>query len=50
MYCIVDTYGTRQTAWRWAAALTWLAACSPNAAIYHRVTGRLIAHRQFERV
>ena len=26
MYCIIDTYGTRQTAWRWAGALSWLTA------------------------
>lgn len=45
MYLITDDYGTRQTAWTWAQALEWLAACSPNAVIQNRFTGRVLASR-----
>ncbi len=45
MYRIVDDYGTRQVAWRWATALEWLAASSPCAAITNRFTGRVLAMR-----
>lgn len=45
MYLITDSYGTRQTCWLWSTALSWLAACSPDAAIFNRVTGRMLASR-----
>ena len=45
MYLITDSYGTRQTAWSWTNALSWLAACSPDARISNRFTGRLLATR-----
>ena len=46
MYRITDSYGTRQHAWTWCAALSWLAACSPEARIENRITGRVIAQRE----
>ena len=45
MYLVLDSYGTRQAAWSWASALQWLAACSPDAQIVSRVTGRVLAAR-----
>jgi len=45
MYLITDSYGTRQTCYTWRTALEWLAACSPDAAIFNRVTGRLLSTR-----
>ena len=45
MYLITDDYGTHQTTWRWAEALQWLAACSSQARITNRLTGRVIATR-----
>jgi hypothetical protein len=45
MYRILDTYGTSQVAWTWREALAWLAACSPEARIVNRITGRTIAAR-----
>ena len=50
MYRITDTYGTHQTCWSWSAALAWLAVCSPEARIVHRLTGALLAGRTFVRV
>jgi hypothetical protein len=50
MYVITDSYGTRKTAWTRAEAFAWLAACSPDAQITHRFTGRLLAARSFTRV
>ena len=50
MYRIIDTYGTHQTCWSWKQALSWLASCSPEALIVHRLTGSLLAHRTFSRV
>lgn len=46
MYRITDSYGTNQIAWRWADAMSWLAACSPSAQITNRLTGRFIAARE----
>lgn len=45
MFLITDSYGTRKTAWTWAGALSWLAACSPDAAVFNRITGRLLVTR-----
>lgn len=45
MYLITDTYGTHQTAWTFAQALAWLSACSPQAFITNRFTGRVVAAR-----
>lgn len=45
MYLITDSYGTRQVAWTFRQALSWVAACSPEAAIKNRFTGRTIATR-----
>ena len=47
MYKILDSYGARKTARTWHEALAWLAACSPDAKIVGRFTGRLIATRKF---
>jgi hypothetical protein len=49
MFLITDSYGTRRTAWTRAAALEWLAVCSPEAKIVHRLTGRTLAARTFAR-
>lgn len=49
MYLITDSYGTRQTAWTRSGALSWLAACSPDATITHRLTGKVVAVRSFTR-
>ena len=45
MYLITDSYGTKQTAWTYRQALAWVAACSPEATIRNRFTGRTIATR-----
>lgn len=45
MYLITDSFGTRQTAWRWRTAMEWLRCCSDDARITHRVTGRCLARR-----
>jgi len=45
MYLITDTYGTRQVAWTFHQALIWVKACSPEASIKNRFTGRTIATR-----
>lgn len=50
MFIITDTYGTRRVAWTWRAALEWLEACGPDAAIQHRLTGRTVAARQQRRI
>lgn len=50
MYVITDSYGTRQTAWTRRTAMAWLAVCSPDAQIAHRLTGMLIASRSYVRV
>ena len=50
MYLITDTFGTHQTAWKWSTALEWLAVCSPDAQIAHRLTGVILAKRTFTRV
>jgi hypothetical protein len=47
MYRIIDTYGTHKTCWTWAEALAWLAACSPEALVVHRLTGAFLAGRSF---
>jgi hypothetical protein len=47
MYRIVDTYVTHKVVWTWAQALAWLAACSPEALIVHRLTGVFLAGRTF---
>ena len=44
MYLITDTYGTRQRAWTRSEALSWLAACSPDAKVTN-LWGRLVATR-----
>lgn len=49
MYLITDTYGTRKTAWTWRAALDWLAYCSPEAVVTHRLTGKVMASRVWTR-
>lgn len=45
MYRIIDSYGTNKACWTWCEALSWLAACSPDAVICNRFTGRVIATR-----
>lgn len=45
MYRITDDFGTNETCWTWAEALVWLACCSANATITHRLTGAFIASR-----
>ena len=45
MYLITDSYGTSQTCWRYATALSWLRVCSPDAAVFNRMTGKMIARR-----
>lgn len=47
MYLVTDSYGTRRAAWTYRQALDWLRYCSPNAAVFNRFTGRLIAVRNF---
>lgn len=49
MYVVLDSYGSRQTCWTWREALSWLAACSPDARIEHRLTGVMLAQRQQRR-
>lgn len=49
MYLITDSYGTNRTAWTWAEAQSWLAACSPQATITNRFTGRFIAGRNWSK-
>lgn len=49
MYLVIDTYGTRRPAWTWRAALDWLAACSPDARIVNRLTGRVLAERHYSK-
>lgn len=49
MYEITDDHGTHKICWRWSTALEWLAYCSPNAIITHRLTGGLIAARRWSR-
>jgi hypothetical protein len=44
MYLITDTYGTRQRAWTRTEALSWLAACSPEAKVTN-IWGRVVATR-----
>ncbi len=47
MYLITDTYGTRQTTWKWSQALQWLACCSKEqGTIYNRFTGKIVAVRK----
>ncbi len=46
MYLITDNYGTRQVAWTWAEALSWLEAAAPVATIRNRFTLRVIARRR----
>lgn len=46
MYRVVDSYGTNKTCWTWAEALSWLAACSPQARVCNRITGRVVAGRE----
>ena len=48
MYRILDSYGTNQTAWRWAEALEWLAPAAPDAVIVHRLTGAFLATRMVQ--
>lgn len=45
MYVVTDSFGTRQVAWTWAQALSWLACCSERATIANRLTGRVLAAR-----
>ena len=49
MYVVTDSYGTRQTCWTWRTVLAWLAACSPDAIVTHRLTGVMLAHRSQRR-
>lgn len=44
MYLITDDYGTRQRAWTRASALSWLAACSPQAKVTN-LWGRVVGVR-----
>lgn len=46
MYLITDSYGTRKVAWSRSEAIAWLAACSPDAVIRNRITGRVLAARR----
>ena len=50
MYKVQDSYGTNKTAWTKREALSWLAACSPQAFITHRLTGKVVASRSFVRI
>ena len=50
MYKILDSYGTKKTCWTWREALSWLAVCSPDARIVHRLTGVTLASRKWVRV
>lgn len=50
MYVVTDSYGTRQTCWTWRTVLAWLAACSPDAIVTHRLTGVMLAHRSQRRL
>lgn len=45
MYQIIDSYGTKKIAWTWDGALSWLAACSPEAYIINRLNSKVIACR-----
>lgn len=50
MYRIVDSYGTDKVCWTWSEAILWLSACSPEAAIFGRWPGKLMAVRNQVRV
>jgi hypothetical protein len=50
MYAIIDTYGTKRTAWTLKGAREWLPFCSPHAVIYNRLSRRVIMSRSFYRV
>jgi hypothetical protein len=49
LYCITDSYGTRQWAWGRRQALEWLAAASPDAQV-RNLWGKLVAERKQARV
>lgn len=44
MFLVTDSYGTHQWALGRAAALQWLAACSPDAEV-RNIWGRVVASR-----
>lgn len=48
MFLITDTYGTRQWAWGRTEALSWLAACGPDATV-RNLWGRVVASRSYRR-